>query len=220
MPSDPMAHPQLPAEEAADILGRVRSSVLTTAGQRRQHRRTVRVSLTVVGGVALFSGGIALGGAAWALGSDDDHALVTVSCYSSADATRPDVRTGYTDAPAAAAVRAAPEAVCQQGRQFNAAMSVVTDEATRLHAQGYPCVEITTTDGHSWNIGFDNTARNANSSECAHETGIAVPVAPSVPSVGCLVDSKNIAVYPLDDRTGKDVCADKHLTAIGGEPAP
>ncbi len=92
--------------------------------------------------------------------------------------------------------------------------------AMKLHAKGYPCAEITTTDGRSWSIGFDNTTRDADSSECAHETGIVVPQAPNVPSVACQVDDKNIAVYPLDSRAGDDVCAAKGLKAIGDARTP
>jgi hypothetical protein len=195
---------------------RVEGAVLRGIRVQSSRRHRFQIGLAALSGIALFAGGVAVGGAALApaAGSSTGGTPVfTVDCYSSVGGHRTSsvsftALTVYTD------LKKEPASVCVSLASSSGEVTVLEGTIARLNAKGTLCGLINIHGGNTWY--FDGDGRSDDSQELSVRPGCGVLYSANAPHqrplTACRVSDDRAVVYPLGKATADVVCHRVGLT--------
>lgn len=196
-----------------------------TASRWRPHLRTrrSRVGACVVVTLALFGGGVAVGGFALTPLGDASPAF-TVACYPSQSADETTVRLAYATEMDAAVARHDPIEACAHVQTETNIEDGIDTLVRQQVSNGHTCGTIHLTDGTTWSF-VDDPKNGLTIESSAPVPPLAAdciqlrdirPVTPSTPEqFACTVNDHLVNVYPGDSKSAGSVCASKGLSVSG-----
>jgi hypothetical protein len=206
-----------PPDESSvrESIDRIERTVLEEIRTQNAGKRRLRFGLAALGGVALFAGGVAVGGAALApvvAGGTGSGPVFTVDCYNSVGGHL-STSVSFSVATVYRQVRTSPVGVCVQLGKSSGEEASIERKISQLNARGTVCGYIEVKGGST--VYFDGDGRSTGG-ELAVRSGCSalfqINAFSSRPLVACRESSSRVAVYPLGKETAAVVCGHAKLT--------
>jgi hypothetical protein len=197
---------------------RIEVDVLAGIRTNRVRKRRLTVGLAILSGVALFAGGIAVGGAAFAPVRTRGF---SASCFEPDSNGPSSVRVFFTKAEASDPRTAISDAEhsCIYDRKPQQEMFAVNEEISKRQAAGDRCGLVKVTGGETWSFmkygtgweSSDGTPVPRLPAGC-RTTTISLPPLPPYSPVVCRVSDSAVSIYPRGTSTAAQVCAKQGYT--------
>jgi hypothetical protein len=196
---------------------RVESGVLDGIRTNRVRRRRLAIGLAILSGVALFAGGIAVGGAAF---SPSASSSFSASCFEP-NADTPSVNVFFTNAesPDPRAAISDAEHTCIHDRRPQQEMLAVNQEISRRLATGALCGLVKVTGGETWTFKKDGNGWESSDGTpvatlpaTCRTTTISLPALSPYSPVVCRVSDSRVSIYPRGSQTAAQVCSKQGYT--------
>lgn len=201
------------------VIGRI------TGGKHR--KRLATVAGAFIAGIALFAGGVLVGGAT--LAPTNDANALSIACFSSSSATVP-ASTVVWQQPVSAdvasqyrAARTDPAGVCGQQSMMGAEQDAVDSVLPSLVKLAARCAVVTVGGAHTWYVESQGSATDPAGwgilsgtpstgvpTDCVHVPA-TMHLPPATPTASCAVDANTARVYPLSNSTAAALCASHGL---------
>jgi hypothetical protein len=201
----------------SESVDRIEHQLVLRIGQHRKRRQRLRITLSLIAGVVLFSGGVAVGGVAFAstahkAADRSRSALLTVVCHSDSTTNSAASVLQFNVQSVADDVGQDPVATCGTLKSATAENRDVNSGISALRAKGLSCGYIDI-QGFS-TFYFDGEGVTNDVGELAVEPGCdtSVSITPTpvrADFVACAASSDRADVYPATEpiQSAKILCA-------------
>jgi len=194
----------LPTTEALEqSIERVQQRLLQRVAEKRGRARAARIVLGIVSGVILFTGGIAVGGAAFALPSSHSSAgasapILTVACHTGFSGSSASSLLQFSVPSVVDDVREDPAATCATAQSAADENRALSAGVTTLYSKGISCgyidIEGLSTYYFNGDLLTTDLADISVPADCNTSIPVTVP-APERYFVACAASANRAEVY-------------------------